>query len=100
MQWQIAQNEIDHSMLENETRNKNLLVEYEKASSQLENFKKIQTLKEDTYQKYFDQYQENILSLDKLLTAQTDMLLSQLNVITALAGIGFSENKIIINNKF
>ena len=100
MQWQMAENDRIHFLRENETRNSNLLVEYEKASSQLENFKKIQTLKEDTYQKYFDQYQENILSLDKLLTAQTDMLLSQLNVITALAGIGFSENKIIINNKF
>ena len=100
MQWQMAENDRIHFLRENETRNSNLLVEYEKASSQLENFKKIQTLKEDTYQKYFDQYQENILPLDKLLTAQTDMLLSQLNVITALAGIGFSENKIIINNKF
>ena len=100
MQWQMAENDRTHFLRENETRNSNLLVEYEKASSQLENFKKIQTLKEDTYQKYFDQYQENILPLDKLLTAQTDMLLSQLNVITALAGIGFSENKIIINNKF
>lgn len=100
MQWQMAENDRIHFLRENQTRNSNLLVEYEKASSQLENFKKIQTLKEDTYQKYFDQYQENILPLDKLLTAQTDMLLSQLNVITALAGIGFSENKIIINNKF
>ena len=100
MQWQMAENDRIHFLRENETRNSNLLVEYEKTSSQLENFKKIQTLKEDTYQKYFDQYQENILPLDKLLTAQTDMLLSQLNVITALAGIGFSENKIIINNKF
>ncbi len=53
------------------------VVKSEKAFSQLENYKKIQTLKEDTYQKYFDQYQENILSLDKLLIAQTDMLLSQ-----------------------
>lgn len=100
MQWQIAENEVNHFIRENETRNSNLLVEYEKAFSQLENYKKIQTLKEDTYQKYFDQYQENILSLDKLLTAQTDMLLSQLNVVTALAGVGFNENKIIINNKF
>ena len=100
MQWQMAENDRTHFLRENETRNSNLLVEYEKTSSQLENFKKIQTLKEDTYQKYFDQYQENILPLDKLLTAQTDMLLSQLYVITALAGIGFSENKIIINNKF
>lgn len=100
MQWQIAENEVNHFIRENETRNSNLLVEYEKAFSQLENYNKIQTLKEDTYQKYFDQYQENILSLDKLLTAQTDMLLSQLNVVTALAGVGFNENKIIINNKF
>ena len=100
MQWQMAENDRIHFLRENETRNSNLLVVFVLTSSQLENFKKIQTLKEDTYQKYFDQYQENILPLDKLLTAQTDMLLSQLNVITALAGIGFSENKIIINNKF
>ena len=96
----MAENDRIHFLRENETRNSNLLVEYEKASSQLENFKKIQTLKEDTYQKNLNQYNENILPLDRLLTSQNDMLNSQLNVVVALANIAFAKHKIIIHNQY
>jgi hypothetical protein len=85
---------------ESETRNRQLILDYEKALSQLQNFKKIALLKEDTYNKIYNQYQENILSLDDLLISYNNMLAAKLNVVTALANIGFNKSKIDINNKF
>lgn len=73
---------------------------YEKAQMQYKNFAQIQNLKEDSYQKYLLQYDENILSLDKLLTAQNEMLNSQLNTIVALTNIAYAKNRIQINNQY
>ena len=99
-QESILQTNADHSLKETETKNNALLLDYKKAVSQLQNFKKIAELKEDTYKKSFNQYQENILSLDNLLISYNNMLAAQLNVVSALATIGFSKSKIDINNKF
>ena len=67
---------------------------------QVENFKKIADLKKDTYDKNYNQFKENILSLDKLLISQNELLQSKLNLVLALASISFNKNKIDINNKF
>lgn len=77
-----------------------MALEYEKAQKQWSNFKSIADLKEDTYQKNLNQYNENILPLDRLLTSQNDMLNSQLNVVVALANIAFAKHKIIIHNQY
>jgi len=100
LQLQILQNTKTQTQLENEAKNKQLDIDYQKANSQLKNYQKIFAFKEDTYTKMRNQYQENILALDKLLIAQNDMLVSKLNIITALSNIGFTKNKIIINNQF
>jgi OMF family outer membrane factor len=88
--------------IQNETKSKDhqLALEYEKAQKQWSNFKSIADLKEDTYQKNLNQYNENILPLDRLLTSQNDMLNSQLNVVIALANIAFTKQKIVINNQY
>lgn len=99
-QLQLIKNNAEHAIQEAETKNKLMLLEYEKAISQLQNFKKIEALKEDTYKKNYNQFLENILPLDKLLISQNDMLISKLNTIVALANIGFTKNKIEISNKF
>jgi len=100
LQLQVLQNTKTQTQLENEAKNKQLDIDYQKANSQLKNYQKIFAFKEDTYTKMRNQYQENILALDKLLIAQNDMLVSKLNIITALCNIGFTKNKIIINNQF
>jgi OMF family outer membrane factor len=99
-QSNILKINAEHSLKETETKNRALLLDYEKAVSQLQNFKKIAILKEDTYRKSFNQYQENIISLDQLLIYYNNMLAAQINEVVALANIGFSKSKIDINNKF
>lgn len=98
IQLNQLKNNADHAEKENEFDNKQLEIEYEKAIEQFKNFKKIYVLKKDTYEKNFNQYQEQILPLDKLLISQNDLLISEINMVNALANIGFSKNKIVINN--
>ncbi len=99
-QSNILKVKLEHSINETKTKNQTLLLDYEKAVNQLQNFKKIASLKEDTYRKSFNQYKENIISLDQLLIYYNHMLSAQLNMVSALANIGFSKSKIDINNKF
>ena len=100
IQVKILSNSEEHAVKENEIKNQQLLLDYEKALKQAENYKKIVLLKKDTYDKNYNQFKENILSLDKLLISQNDMLISKLNLVVALANISFNKNKIDINNKF
>jgi outer membrane protein TolC len=98
IQLNQLKNSADHADKENVFANKQLEIEYEKAIEQFKNLKKIYVLKKDTYEKNFNQYQEQILPLDKLLISQNDLLISEINMVNALANIGFSKNKIVINN--
>lgn len=98
IQLNQLKNNTEHVEKENEFANKQLEIEYEKAIEQHKNFKKIYVLKKDTFEKNFNQYQEQILPLDKLLISQNDLLISEINMVNALANIGFSKNKIVINN--
>ena len=95
----LALNET-HVQKESETKTEQLAIEYQKAQSQYKNYKAISDLKFDTYQKILNQYQENILGLDRLLISQNDMLNSQINVVQSLATIAFAKYKIIIHNLY
>lgn len=100
IQVKMLSNSEEHAVKENDIKNQQLLLDYEKALKQVENYKKIVSLKKDTYDKNYNQFKENVLSLDKLLISQNDMLVSKLNLVVALANISFNKNKIDINNKF
>jgi outer membrane protein TolC len=90
----------EHSTKENEIKNQQLKLEYDKNLKQVENLKKIAALKKDSHQKNFLQFKENILPLDKLLLSHNDWLLSQLNLIQATANLRYAKHKIEILNKY
>ncbi|MEY3421550.1 MAG: hypothetical protein RIR48_1846 [Bacteroidota bacterium] len=101
-QYQLQTLALNESHVEKETATKTeqLVIEYQKAQSQYKNFKTILDLKSDTYQKSLNQYQENILGLDRLLISQNDMLSSQINVVLALSNIAFAKAKVVIHNLY
>ena len=99
-QSEILKTTAEHTAKETETKNRQMILDYEKVVAQLQNLKKIVLLKEDTYAKNLNQYQERILGLDKLLLSQNELLIAKLNVVGALANIGFNKSKIEINNSF
>lgn len=98
IQLEILENNERHIQKENENTDKLLALEMEKALAQKITFEKILALKNDTYQKNFNQFEEGVLALDKLLISQNDLILSQLNMISALANVGYNQTKIEINN--
>lgn len=85
---------------EADTQARQLSLEYEKASGQWANNQSITLLKKDTYDKNMFQYQENILTLDRLLTSYNDLLIAQLNEANGLTNITFTKHKILINNQY
>jgi OMF family outer membrane factor len=100
IQLEILKNNEEQAQNEMETKNKLLILEYEKSLSQSYYFQKIYDLKKDTYDKNFNQFKEGILPLDKLIISQNDLLNSEFNLMSAFANIGFSKTKIDINNGF
>lgn len=94
----ILRTNIQHLALQNDLQNRQMELDYDNALAQYNNAITITQLKYDTYQKTQNLYLENILPLDKLLTAQTDYINSQLTQVTALANIAFTLAKIRINN--
>lgn len=89
-----------HAENEIETHKRQLQTELEKAQMQFMNFTEISALEEDSYQKYLLQYQENVLALDRLLTAQNKMLNSQLNTAIARVKKAYATQRIKINNQY
>lgn len=94
----IAELDAEHSKHQNDMANIQLKLDYEKAYSQLNTTKQIFLLKEENYQMALNQFNESILSSDKLLTAFNDMLASRLNYSAALANLLYAKSKIEINN--
>lgn len=97
--YKIAKLNAEHLALQNKTQNEQMEKDYAKAVAQYNNNLLIFKLKEENYQKSRNQFEANILPLDKLLLAHNELLMSQINVATSLANISFSKSKIEINNQ-
>jgi len=95
----ISVQNAEHTKLQNDFENKQMKLDYEKAYSQLETARQIKELKEQNYTLALNQFNEDILSSDKLLIAFNDMLASRLNYSSALANLMYSMSKININNQ-
>jgi OMF family outer membrane factor len=94
----ISLQNAEHTKLQNELTNKQLVLDYEKAYSQLNTSKQIYQLKEQNYGLVLNQFNMSILSSDKLIIAFNDMLASRLNYSSALANLLYTKSKIEINN--
>lgn len=101
-QYQLSalQNQEAKTKNEAETQFRQLSLEYEKALKQWRNYQTITLLKKDTYDKNVEQFQENILSLDRLLISLNDLLLAQINEGNALTNLSFTKHKILIHNVY
>lgn len=94
----IAELNSSHSQLQTELANKNMEIDYDKASSSYSLAKQIFELKNSNYIKSLNQYREGILPTDNLLNAFNDLLNSELNLVSAYSSARFNRSKIAINN--
>lgn len=94
----IAFQNIEHTKLQNDNNNRQLVLDYEKAYSQFTTAKLIYELKDQNYHLAMNQFNMDILSSDKLLIAFNEMNTSRLNSNSALANLLYLKSKIDINN--
>ena len=94
----ISELDAEHTKLQNDVTNIQLSLDYEKAYSQFKTANQIFLLKNENYQMALNQFNESILSSDKLLIAFDAMLGSQLSYSAALANLLYTKSKIEINN--
>jgi len=94
----IALQNAEHTKLQNDNNNRQLVLDYEKAFSQFTTAKQIYELKAQNYHLAMNQFNMDILSSDKLLIAFNDLIVSRLNYSSALANLLYLKSKIDINN--
>ncbi len=100
VQWKIAENNRELAEEQQVYDNLRLETELRKAQLQLESLQKIETLKKDTFEKNFAQFEENILPLDKLLISQNDWLTSRLNEAAGAVNVKYNYEILRINNRY
>jgi len=94
----ITVQNAEHTKLQTDLTNRQVVIDYEKAYSQFITTKQIYEFKNQNYQLALNQFNMDILPSDKLLIAFNDMITSRLNYSNSLANLLFSKSKININN--
>ena len=94
----ISLQNAEHTKIQNDNNNRQLVLDYGKIYSQFITAKQIYELKAQNYQLALNQFNMDILSSDKLLVAFNDMITSRMNYSSALANLLYSKSKIDINN--
>ncbi|HTF82759.1 MAG TPA: TolC family protein, partial [Cytophagales bacterium] len=97
--YQMAKITAAHNTLLNKAQNEQLEKDLLKALAQHKNNISIFKLKQENYEKSMNQFEANILSLDRLLIAHNELIISQINVALSLSNISFTHSKIEINNQ-
>jgi len=95
---QLAEINQKHNQLQNDSENEQLFTEYQKTIRQFKNQQKLLALKQENFEKSRNQYNANILSLDKLLLAHNDLILQESTLLNAKNAVLFTKSKIEINN--
>jgi OMF family outer membrane factor len=95
----IAEINATHATLQTKIQNEQAEQDYQKSLAQYQNNIIIHQLKNENYQKSKNQFEANILPFDKLLLAQSDLLISEINIATSMAAISFHKSKIDILNQ-
>ncbi|MFN3785043.1 MAG: TolC family protein [Spirosomataceae bacterium] len=97
LQTELAKTAWEHTNLQNEMQNKQTSIEKQKARAHWEKTRQIRELKESNFQKSKNQFDENILATDRLLTSFNDLVNSQLAEEVAKVTLYFKQTLIDIN---
>lgn len=95
---EIAQNNWNHSKLQEQINNEQLELDYQKAFESYEITASIETLRKDSYEKNLNIYREGLISATDLINSFDDWLNSSLNTVALLASVQYAKSKIIISN--
>jgi OMF family outer membrane factor len=94
----ILEQNAEHTRLTNDLQNKQMVLDYKKAYSQLITNKQIYNLKKENYRMSVNQFNMSILPPDKLITDFNDMITSMLNYTSSFSNLLYTKSTIKINN--
>ncbi len=94
----LAQKNTEHARVKAELDNRQLSTDYNKAWSQFVTNKEIYKLKNDSYHKNRNLYEQGLLSTDRTLDSFNAMVNSHYSLITSAISLLLAEAKIEINN--
>jgi OMF family outer membrane factor len=97
---QLSQMSVDHATLQSDLQDRQLENDFTKAQADYQSALAVYSLESVSYNHVMNQYVNDIIPLDRLLTAQVKLLSSRLNVASALATLSYTGSKIQINNQF
>ena len=97
---QLSEMSVEHATLQSDLQNQQLENEFTKAQADYQSALAVYSLESVSYNHVMNQYVNDIIPLDRLLTAQIKLLSSRLNVASALATLSYTGSKIQINNQF
>ncbi|MGE5680872.1 MAG: TolC family protein [Bacillota bacterium] len=95
----MAEKKAEQKKNQAELEYRQLLLEYEKAKSQLLTSREVLELQNETYKKNLINYNEGIIGLEPTLNSFNSMIRSQSSYLTAAANLMLAEENIQINNK-
>lgn len=94
----LAQKNTEHARVKAELDNRQLSTDYNKAWSQFVTNKEIYKLKNDSYHKNRNLYEQGLLSTDRTLDSFNAMVNSHYSLITSAISLLLADAKIEINN--
>jgi hypothetical protein len=97
---QLSEMSVEHATLQSDMEDRQLENDYTKAQVDYQSALAVYSLESVSYNHVKNQYVNDIIPLDRLLTAQVKLLSSRLNVASALATLSYTGSKIQINNQF
>jgi outer membrane protein TolC len=97
---QLSSMNVEHATLQSDMQDRQLENDFTKAQADYQSALAVYSLESVSYNHVMNQYVNDIIPLDRLLTAQVKLLSSRLNVASALATLSYTGSKIQINNQF
>lgn len=98
LNYQLAQEAAEHARLQTTFQNQQMNNDYAKALNDYESALRVFVLEENSFGHLLNQYDADIVALDKLLAGQVKLMAARLNVASALATVAFTKEKINIHN--
>lgn len=97
---QLSEMTVEHATLQSDMQDRQLENDFTKAQADYQSALAVYSLESVSYNHVKNQYVNDIIPLDRLLTAQVKLLSSRLNLASALATLSYTGSKIQINNQF
>jgi outer membrane protein TolC len=95
--FKMAEILLEEEKRNTRVRNEQLLKDWENARKEVQEKSQMALLEKDSYRQASDQYEKEVIGLDKLIVAQNRWLAARMNALSAQINLQMYQQKIQIN---